>query len=271
MPRGDHSDDRFRDGSKQRGILGGLRTTLRTAALLALAVVATVGPPAAEGAPRYRVLVFTRTEGFHHASIPAAVAAVRAIGRSRGFSVTVTTRPGAFTDASLRRFRAVVFLLTSGDVLDPSQEAALQRYVEGGGGFVGVHSAANTETHWPFFGRLLGARFRGHPAVQVATVVVTDGAHPATRGLPHRQRRTDEWYAFRANPRPHVHVLLRVDEHTYRPGAFAMGRDHPIAWTQRIGAGRSFFTALGHAAATYGTKSFRRHLGGGIAWAAGAG
>jgi type 1 glutamine amidotransferase len=106
--------------------------------------------------------------------------------------------------------------------------------------------------------------------VQAATVVVTDGAHPATRGLPHRQRRTDEWYAFGANPRPHVHVLLRVDESTYRPGAFGMGRDHPIAWTQRIGAGRSFFTALGHAAATYGTKSFRRHLGGGIAWAAGA-
>ena len=186
--------------------------------LLALAVVATVGPPAAEGAPRYRVLVFTRTEGFHHASIPAAVTAMRAIGRSRGFSVTVTTRPGTFTDASLRRFRAVVFLLTSGDVLDPPQQAALQRYVEGGGGFVGVHSAANTETRWPFFGRLLGARFRGHPAVQAATAVVTDGAHPATRGLPHRHRWTDEWYAFRANPRPHVHVLLRVDEHTYRPG-----------------------------------------------------
>ena len=155
-------------------------------------------------------------------------------------------------------------------MLDPPQEAALQRYVQGGGGFVGVHSAANTETRWPFFGRLLGARFRGHPAVQAATVVVTDGAHPATRGLPHRQRRTDEWYAFRANPRPHVHVLLRVDERTYRPGAFGMGRDHPIAWTQRIGAGRSFFTALGHGAATYRTKSFRRHLGGGIAWAAGA-
>ena len=179
---------------------------------------------------------------------------MRAIGRSRGFSVTVTTRPGRVHRRLAAPVPAVVFLLTSGDVLDPPQEAALQRYVEGGGGFVGVHSAANTETHWPFFGRLLGARFRGHPAVQVATVVVTDGAHPATRGLPHRQRRTDEWYAFRANPRPHVHVLLRVDEHTYRPGAFAMGRDHPIAWTQRIGAGRSFFTALGHAAATYRTK-----------------
>ena len=239
--------------------------------LLALAVVATVGPPAAEGAPRYRVLVFTRTEGFHHASIPAAVAAVRAIGRSRGFSVTVTTRPGAFTDASLRRFRAVVFLLTSGDVLDPPQEAALQRYVEGGGGFVGVHSAANTETHWPFFGRLLGARFRGHPAVQAATVVVTDGAHPATRGLPHRQRRTDEWYAFRANPRPHVHVLAAGGRAHLPAGCL---RDGPRPPDRLDAADRRRALVLHRARPRrrhVRTKSFRRHLGGGIAWAAGAG
>lgn len=216
------------------------------------------------------MLVFTRTEGFRHASIPAAVAAVRAIGRSRGFTVTRTERPGAFTDASLRRFRAVVFLMTTGNVLDAPQEAALQRYVEGGGGFVGVHAAANTENGWAFYGRLLGARFRGHPPVQRATVVVADTAHPATRGLPRRMRRTDEWYAFRAQPLPGSHVLLTVDERTYRPGVFAMGRNHPIAWTRRIGAGRSFYTALGHSGGTYGSRTFRRHLGGGIAWAAGA-
>jgi uncharacterized protein len=241
----------------------------RTAVLLAVAGAVLGGPPAAAtAAPSYRVLVFTRTEGFRHASIPAAVGALRAVGRSRGFTVTATARPGVFTDASLRRFRAVVFLLTSGDVLDPPQEAALQRYVERGGGFVGVHSAANTEAHWPFFGRLIGARFRGHPPFQRATVRVADARHPATRGLPRRQRRSDEWYAFTANPRPHVRVLLTVDERTYRPGRYAMGRDHPIAWSHAVGSGRAFFTALGHARAAYATRSLRRHLGGAIAWAA---
>ena len=241
----------------------------RTAVLLACAGAALgATPTAATAATPYRVLVFTRTEGFRHASIPAAVSALRAVGRSRGFTITATQRPGAFTDASLRRYRAVVFLLTSGNVLDPPQEAALQRYVEGGGGFVGVHSAANTETHWAFFGRLIGARFRGHAPFQRALVRVADAGHPATRGLPRRQRRSDEWYAFTANPRPHVRVLLTVDERTYRPGRFAMGRDHPIAWSHAVGQGRAFFTALGHARAAYATRSLRRHLGGAIAWAA---
>jgi type 1 glutamine amidotransferase len=237
-------------------------------ALLVCAGAGLAGPPAAAAAPRYRVLVFTRTEGFRHASIPAGVRALRAIGRSRGFSVTATARPGAFTDASLRRFRVVVFLSTTGNVLDPPQEAALQRYVEGGGGFVGVHAAANTETRWPFFGRLIGARFRGHAPFQAATVGVADRRHPATRGLPRTMRRRDEWYAFTANPRPHVHVLLTVDERTYRPGRFRMGRDHPIAWSHAVGRGRAFYTALGHASAAYGTRVLRRHLGGAIVWAA---
>src|SRR3954452_4375817 len=111
----------------------------RTAVLLACAAAALGGAPAAAtAATPYRVLVFTRTEGFRHASIPAAVHALRVVGRSRGFTVTASERPGVFTDATLRRYRAVVFLLTSGDVLEPPQEASLQRYVEGGGGFVGV-------------------------------------------------------------------------------------------------------------------------------------
>jgi len=129
------------------------------------------------------ILVFTRTTGYRHASIPAAVAAVRAIGHRDGFAVVATVDPRAFADASLRHFRAVAFLLTTGTVLDGAQRGALERFVRGGGGWLGVHSASDTEYAWPFYGRLVGAYFRRHPAIQAATVDMTDRRNPATGRL----------------------------------------------------------------------------------------
>ncbi|QKW23998.1 ThuA domain-containing protein [Kitasatospora sp. NA04385] len=212
------------------------------------------------------VLVYTRTTGYRHASIPAATEALRELGREHGFAVEATEDPAAFTDASLAGRGAVVFLSTSGEVLAPDGRAALRRWVEGGGGFVGVHSAACTEYGWPYYGGLLGARFAGHPDVQPATVLVEDRDHPATAHLPARWEWCDEWYDFRDNPRPGVRVLASVDESGYRGGA--MGGDHPLVWCRESGAGRSFFTALGHAEEAYADPLFRRHLLGGLRWAA---
>src|SRR5439155_1963699 len=130
----------------------------------------TAAPGAA--APTPRVLVFTRTTGFRHDSIPAAVAAVRDLGAAGGFALDATEDAAAFTAQNLARYRAVVFLLTTGDVLDDRQQGDVERYVRGGGGFLGVHSAADTEYGWPFYGELVGAYFRAHPAVQSARLVV---------------------------------------------------------------------------------------------------
>ncbi|HEY7102464.1 MAG TPA: ThuA domain-containing protein [Mycobacteriales bacterium] len=225
---------------------------------------APAGSGPAAGAGPYRVLVFTRTTGFRHASIPTGIAAVRALGAADGFAVTATEDPAAFTPSGLAGYRAVVFLSTTGDVLDPAGRSALEAYVRGGGGFVGVHSASDTEYGWPFYGELVGARFAGHPAVQPVTVRLRPG--PLTAGLPATWRVTDEPYNFRTRPQG-VRVLATLDESTYSGGT--MGADHPIAWTAEVGRGRSFYTGLGHPDAIYADPVFRTLLAAGIRYAAG--
>jgi type 1 glutamine amidotransferase len=237
-------------------------------ALVVLAVLAGPAAAAPERPPAFRVLAFTRTEGFRHDSIPAGVTALKELGARHRFAVRATEDPAAFRTRRLRRYDAVAFLSTTGDVLGRAAQRALARFVRGGGGWVGIHSAADTEYDWPFYGRLVGAYFRSHPpGTQPATVRVEDPGHPATRGLPLAWTRTDEWYDFRANPRPDVHVLATLDEATYTGGM--MGADHPIAWCHRYRGGRAFYTALGHTSESYAEPEFRRHLLGGIRWAAG--
>ncbi|MGW0993962.1 ThuA domain-containing protein [Streptomyces sp. NPDC002520] len=208
-----------------------------------------------------RLLLYTRTTDYRHDSIPAAVAAVRAMS---AFAVDHTEDP-ARLERPLEPYAAVVFLSTSGDVLTPAGRERLAGYVESGGGFAGVHAAACTEYGWPYYGDLLGARFARHPAYQPGRAVVEDAAHPATRRLPAVWDFTDEWYDFRSSPRERARVLLRADEESYEGGG--MGADHPLAWCRAQGTGRVFYTALGHAASAYRDPHFLTHLRGGLDWA----
>jgi len=237
--------------------------------VLALMLIHSGRPTNAATATPPTILIFTRTTGYRHASIPAAVAAVRAIGHRDGFAVVATEDPRAFTDAALHRFRAVAFLLTTGTVLDAGQRGALERFVRHGGGWLGVHSASDTEYSWPFYGRLVGAYFRRHPVIQPATVDVSDRRNPATAPLPAVWRRVDEWYDFRSDPRGHVHVLATVDERTYRGGG--MGADHPIAWCHEDLGDRAFYTAMGHTIAAYHEPLFLAHLRGALDYVLGRG
>ena len=216
---------------------------------------------------RGRVLVFTRTAAFRHDSIPDAVEAVRAIGRADGFAVDATEDAARFADSELPAYDAVVFLSTTGDVLDASQQDALQRFVRSGGGFAGVHAAADTEHGWPWYLSLVGAEFRSHPAIQQAAVRVEDAAHASTRSLPTPWRRTDEWYDFVESPRGAAHVLLSLDETTYQGGG--MGADHPISWCRWFEGGRSWYTGLGHTRESWSEPLFLDHVRGGIRFAAG--
>jgi uncharacterized protein len=248
----------------------------RAAAALATVVLAGCAGPAAAPAPTpaptpsggLSVLVFTKTAGFRHPSIPAGVAAIERLGAEHGFAVTATEDAGAFTAAGLAPHQAVVWLSTTGDVLDAAQQAAFERYLEDGGGYVGIHAAADTEYGWPWYGELVGAWFRRHPAVQEATVRVEDRAHPSTARLPDPWVHTDEWYDFRTNPRPGVRVLMSLDESSYTGGSM---RDHPITWCRDVGAGRSWYTGLGHTEESYADANVTRMLLGGIRYAAGAG
>jgi len=226
-------------------------------------------PSAAKPAPRHtdRVLVFSKTAAFRHDSIPDGIAALKELGASAGFRVDATEDATAFNPANLRRYAAVVFLSTTGDVLTDRQQAAFESYIHHGGGYVGIHAAADTEYDWQFYGGLVGAYFQGHPAIQPARTVVEDRAHPATSALGADWNRTDEWYNYRSNPRSSVRVLASLDESSYTGGT--MNGDHPIAWCQNYAGGRSFYTGVGHLPSAYAEPALRQHLLGGLRWATG--
>ena len=266
----------------------GLRRGRRVfAALVAAAVAfgATASLPAT-AQDETAVLVFTRTAGFRHLSIPDAIAAIESLGAEHGFSVEATEDPGAFTDENLARFDAVVFANTTGDVVEADGQAAFERYVRGGGGWVGVHSAADTEYEWEFYGELLGgAWFLAHPIQQPGLVIREDAAHPSTAHLADSWLvPLEEWYSFVRSPRDRVHVLLSIDEDSYLqdpnttnlPGGpdFPQGRtgvmgDHPISWCHDLGQGRAWYTAMGHESYLYQLPDYRQHLLNGILTATG--
>jgi cytochrome c len=220
-----------------------------------------------------RVLVFTRTLGYRHDSIGAGVAAIQKLGSENGFGVDPTEDPLRFSEQGLSGYDVVIWLNTSGDVLDTDQRAAFRRYVEAGHGWVGIHGAADTAYDWAWYGQLLGgnAWLLSHPEIQLAEVEVEEPHHAATSHLGESFQWRDELYNFRANPRGSVHVLLRLNESSYQARAGAMGTDHPIAWCHEFGGGRAWYTALGHASELYADSRFVQHLLGGIRWAAGVG
>ncbi len=217
--------------------------------------------------PAYNVLVFSKTAGFRHDSIAAGTQAIRELGGANNFTVTATEDSTAFTSNNLAQYAAVVFLNTTGDVLNDDQQNAFESYIRAGHGYVGVHSAADTEYDWPFYGQLVGAWFASHPEIQSANIKVEDRASAATANLPQTWNRTDEWYNYQTNPRATAHVLATLDESSYSGGA--MGADHPHIWCKTIDAGRSFYTGGGHTIESYGDPAFRGVLLGGIRYAAG--
>jgi type 1 glutamine amidotransferase len=248
-----------------------LSRTLRTAALLLAAAVALLIPTAAvaTAAPAFRVLVFSKTTGFRHDSIPAGIAAIQKLGQQNNFTVDTTEDDTRFTDANLAQYAAVVFVSTTGDPVGTQAEKdAFQRYVEHGGGFVGIHAAADSGYSWPWYGKLVGAYFKQHPAQQNARIKVEDANHPSTQGLPAQYTRFDEWYDYQTNPRPNVHVLTTLDESSYSGGT--MGADHPITWCQNYDGGRSWYTGMGHTNESFTEPNFLHLLLGGIQTAAGA-
>jgi len=225
----------------------------------------------AADAQSHRVLVYSKTTMFRHASITNGIAAIRQLGAANAFAVDATEDSSAFTAENLARYRAVVFLNTSGDILNAEQQAALRTYLEAGGGLAGVHAAVAgkvaTEGSWPWYVKLNCTEFTNHSAIVEAAIDVEDAANASTATLPKRWVRTDEWYNFTVNPRGQVRVLASLDESSYKGGT--MGRDHPIAWCRSIGRGRFWYTALGHTEASYTEPKFLEHLLGGIQIAAG--
>lgn len=226
------------------------------------------------------VLVFSKTNGYRHEeAIPAANRALAEIARRRGWSIFFTENGAVFNSRDLARFRATVWNNTTGDVLTPDQKRDFRRYIENGGGFLGLHAAGGDfHYEWDWYAdTLLGARFKGHPLgpqFQRATVHVEPNSDGAMRGVPAVWSRVDEWYSFRHSPRQQgIAVLATLDETTYKPKMLwvdlSMGPDHPIIWKHCVSKGRAFYSALGHTAESYREAANLSIIEGGLAWAMG--
>lgn len=213
-----------------------------------------------------RILVFSKTEGYRHASIEPGVEALKKLGAENGFKVTATEDVRYMVEDSLKQFASVVFLNASGNLLDDVQRADLERYIQAGGGFVGIHEAVTAESDWPWYHNLVGAYYDGHPKVQEATLKIIDKNHPSTASMESTWVKTDEWYNFKDFD-PDIKVVIEVDEDSYEGGK--NGTHHPISWYHDYDGGRSFYTAIGHSDETYGNDNFLKHVLGGIQYAMG--
>jgi len=214
-----------------------------------------------------KVLIFCKTAGFHHNSIAVGVPAIMKLGTENGFDVDSTTNAEKFTTANLKQYAAVIFLSTTGNVLNDAQQAAFEQYIKAGGGFVGVHAATDTEYDWPWYGNLVGAYFKSHPPKQqVATLNVVDRNFIATKHLPAEWKRLDEWYNFKWIA-DGLHILIKIDEKSYTGGE--NGDNHPMSWYHEFDGGRAFYTALGHTDESYADPLYLKHLLGGIQYAIG--
>lgn len=217
-----------------------------------------------------RVLVFSKTAGYRHASITAGKAALQKMGAEKGFAVDTTEDAAAFTEENLKRYRCVVWLSTTGNVLDPMQQNAFERFIQAGGGYFGIHAAADTEYDWPWYGQLTGGWFDNHPSqpsnVQQGAFHITDTKNPLTDFLPEPWVRSDEFYAFK-QMNPAVKTLITIDEKSYIGGT--MGDYHPMAWHHEFDGGRAFYTNMGHTEETFSEPLVLQHFWAGLQWAIG--
>ena len=210
------------------------------------------------------VLIFSKTTGFRHQSIPKGVATVSKLLQENNIKYLHTEDALYFHSDSLKQYDAVVFLNTTGDILDAAQKKNFQKFIQSGKGYIGIHAASDTEYNWAWYGALVGGYFASHPAVQQANIDVLNRTHPSTAHLQKTWIHRDEWYDFK-DVKDGLNILMTLDETTYKGGK--MGKFHPIAWFQEFDGGRSFYTGLGHTDESYDSELFQKHIIGGIKYA----
>ena len=248
--------------------------TKHLVAFLILITASLVLTPLAQ-AEQFKILVFTKTMGWHHESIHDGITAMRNLAKRHHFALDWHEDAAVFEDERLKQYQAVVFLLTSGDILNEAQQGAMERFIRSGKGYVGIHSASDTEYDWDWYTKMVGRTFHVHPEIQTAKIDVLDKNFPGLELMPKRFLWTEEWYEFGAERTKGLNYILAVDEKTYNPVAdwgkvkgTGMGKFHPVAWYHHYDGGRAFYTALGHQPATYSEPLFLAHVYGGIYWAA---
>lgn len=224
---------------------------------------------------QFSVFIFTKTDGWHHKSINAAVTAMENLAGKHHFSIDWHEDAARINTKNLEQYDVVMFMLTTGNILNQEQQQAIEHFVQSGKGFVGVHSASDTEYQWDWYTRMVGRTFHIHPLIQTAEMSVISRKFPGMERMPDRFLWTDEWYEFGSERIDTLNYILSVDETTYDPKAewddksgTGMGEFHPVAWYHEYDGGRAFYTALGHMGSTYSDTLFMEHIYGGLYWAA---
>ncbi len=211
-----------------------------------------------------RVLVFSKTTGYRHESIEVGKPALIELGKKNGFDVDTTEDASLINEENLKKYRAVIFLSTTQNVLNVQQQNDFKRFIQAGGGFVGIHAAADTEYEWPWYGKLVGAWFKSHPRQQEAKIKKLKDFGDAK--LPEEWTRKDEWYNYKKIS-DEIQVILNLEESSYEGGE--NGESHPIAWYHDFDGGRSFYTGMGHTDESYSDSLYMGHLLSGIKYAIG--
>lgn len=224
---------------------------------------------------QFKVLLVTTTKGWHHESLHAGVLAIQDLGKKNFFDVVLFENPNGFNDKFLEQFQAVIFLCTTGDIFDTAQQKVMERFIQSGKGYVGIHSASDTEYDWDWYTKLVGRMFNIHPAIQTARVNILDTSFSGLNGFSGNKWWTEEWYDFGPEKITGLKYILAVDESSYNPKvqwgekkSDGMGKLHPVAWYHNYDGGRSFYTALGHMPTDFSDPVFLNHLYAGIFWAA---
>ncbi|MCR9096583.1 MAG: ThuA domain-containing protein [bacterium] len=228
-----------------------------------------------------RVLVYSKTNQFRHTEgIAASHDLFDELATDADWAVFHTENSAVFDSTILDRFDVVVFASASGDHASDAQDAAFRRWLEEGGGWLGIHAAGDgSHAEWTWYEETLKTgTYLGHilgPQTQEARVVVEDPQHPVTTGLPADFVHAEEWYSWDRGAREAgYHVLLTVDESTYSPWIRGMGQevdismgDHPIVWSRCVDRGRAVYTAMGHWAEAYARDYTKTLLRNAVAWA----
>lgn len=215
----------------------------------------------------FKVLVFSKTSGYRHQSIEKGMSALKVMALENKFGIDFTEDSTMINEEVLSDFQALIFLSTSGDILGPDEEKAVEKFINNGGGFVGIHSATDTEYDWQWYGKMIGAYFSDHPKIQKAVINVADNKHVSTEHLPGKWERVDEWYNLKNELDENISVLAYLDEATYEGGKH--GDKHPFSWYHNFEGGRVWITLGGHTEECYSEINFLKHILGGIKYAAG--
>lgn len=218
---------------------------------------------------QFKALLVTTTRGWHHESIHAGVIAIQQLGVKHHFQVDLLEDHNGFNDKTLANYQVVIFLNTTGDIFNEQEQKALEAFIQSGKGFMGIHSASDTEYDWAWYTKLVGRMFKSHPAIQSARLNILDTSFPGLEGFANNKQWTDEWYEYSPDKITGLKTILSVDESTYKPTTTnAMGSFHPIAWYHDFDGGRSFYTNLGHMPTDFSDPAYLSHIAAGIIWAA---